>query len=193
MHVKSQSIASTSNTTYWWALKTQKESVIFEPARTHHLALKAENFENQIFTFGCFSLKAVYIFCKLQRLLKVAKFLFMYSFTHTNIVFLFRHLPTETVTFINVCYHMKCFSGDRFSFFFQVFPGLFFHSQLGLCMLLTYCFLKFSLMRATWQDWLELFPWCLTFRESIVSACKRYIDHQYSESVSNKNLALHWG
>ena len=34
--------------------------------------------------------------------LQVAKFSFMYSFTHTNIVFLFRHLPTEIVNFINV-------------------------------------------------------------------------------------------
>ena len=41
----------------------------------------------------------------------------MYSFTHTNIVFLFRHLPTEIVNFINVCYQMKCFCGDSFSFF----------------------------------------------------------------------------
>ena len=29
----------------------------FEPARTHYLGLKAQNFENQIFTFECFSLK----------------------------------------------------------------------------------------------------------------------------------------
>ena len=42
---------------------------------------------------------------------------FMYSFTHTNIVFLFRHLPTEIAIFINVCYQMKCFGGDSFSFF----------------------------------------------------------------------------
>ena len=88
LYVKSQSIASTSNTTFWWALQTQTEWVIFEPARTHHLGLKAQNFENPIFTFGCFSLKAVYYSCKLQRLLWVAKFLIMYPFTHTNIVFL---------------------------------------------------------------------------------------------------------
>ena len=117
LYVKSQFIASASNITFWWALQTQIEWVIFQPARTHHLGLKAQNFENPIFTFGCFSLKAVYNSCKLQRLLQVAKFLFMYSFTHTNIVFLFRHLPTEIVIFINVCYQMKCFSGDSFSFF----------------------------------------------------------------------------
>ena len=115
--VKPQSIASTSNKIFWWPLQTQTEWVIFQPARTHHLGLKAQNFENPIFTFGYFSLKAVYNSCKLQRLLQVAKFLIMYSFTHTNIVFLFRHLPTEIVIFINVCYQMKCFSGDSFSFF----------------------------------------------------------------------------
>ena len=48
--------------------------------------------------------------------MQVAKFLIMYSFTHTNMAFLFRHLPTEIVIFINVCYQMKCFSGDSFSF-----------------------------------------------------------------------------
>ena len=110
----SQSITLTNNTTFWWVLQTQTEGVIFEPARTHHLGFKAQNFENPIFTFGCFSLKAVYNFCKLQRLLQVAKFLIMYSFTHINIVFLFRYLPTEITIFIDVCYQMKFFS---FSFF----------------------------------------------------------------------------
>ena len=113
LYVKSQSIALTSNTTFWWALQTQTEWVIFEPARTHHLGLKVQNFENPIFTFACFSLKVVYNSCKLQRLLQVAKFLFMYSFT----ILLFRHLPTEIFIFINVCYQMKYFSGDSFPFF----------------------------------------------------------------------------
>ena len=40
----------------------------------------------------------------------------MYSFTHTNITFLFKHLPTKIVIFINFCYQMKCFSGDSFYF-----------------------------------------------------------------------------
>ena len=117
LYVKSQSITSTSKITFWWALQAQAEWVIFELARTYHLSLKAQNFENAIFTFGCFSLEAVYNSCKLQRLLQVAKFLFMYSFTHTTIVFLFRHVPTEIVISITDCYQMKCFSGDRFSFF----------------------------------------------------------------------------
>ena len=131
MYVKSQSIAPTSNTTFWWSLQTQTEWVIFQPAKTHHLGLKAQNFENLIFTFGCFSLKAVYNSCKLQRLLKVAKFLFMYSFTHTNIVFLFSHLPTEIVIFINVSYQMKCFSGDSFSFFIPPTFVISFEAQIS--------------------------------------------------------------
>ena len=89
-----QVFASTSNIPFWWALQTKTEWAIFEPARTHHLGLKAQSFQKPIFKLGCFSLKALYNSCKIQRLFQVAKFLFMYSFTHTNIVLLFRHLPT---------------------------------------------------------------------------------------------------
>ena len=42
-----------------------------------------------------FPLKAVYNSCKLQRLLQVAKFLFMYLFTTLH----FRHLPAEILIF----------------------------------------------------------------------------------------------
>ena len=49
--------------------------------------------KNPIFTFGCFSLKAVYNSCKLQKLLQFEKFLFMYSFT----TLLFRRLPTKII------------------------------------------------------------------------------------------------
>ena len=115
LYVKSQSIASTSNTTFWWAPQTQTEWVIFEPARTHHLGLKAQNFESPIFTFRSFSLKAVDNSCKLQILLQVTKFFFMHFFTHISILFHFRHLPTEIIVF--VCYQMRCSSGDSFSFF----------------------------------------------------------------------------
>ena len=87
LYVKSQCIASTSNTTFWWAVQTQTDWVIFEPAGTHHLCLKAQIFQKTVFTYGRFSLKAVYNSCKLQRLLKVSKFLFMYSFTRSNKVF----------------------------------------------------------------------------------------------------------
>ena len=71
----------------------------------------------QYLHFGCFSLKAVYNSGKLQRLWQVAKILIMNSFTHTNIVFLPIYVPTEIVIFINVCYQMKCFSDNSFSFF----------------------------------------------------------------------------
>ena len=115
LYGKSQSITWTSNTTFWSALQTQTKWVIFEPARTQHLGLKAQNFENLMFTFGCFSLTAIYNFCKLQRRLQVATILIMNSFSHTNILFLFRCLPTEILIFIKVCYQMKCFSDDCFS------------------------------------------------------------------------------
>ena len=98
-----QSIASTSSATFLWTPQTQTEWVIFEPSKTHHLGLKVQNFEKPMFIFGCFSFKAVYNSCKLHRLLQVAKFLFMFSFTHTNVVFLFSQQPTEIVTFISVC------------------------------------------------------------------------------------------
>ena len=88
------------------------------------MGLQVQNFENPIFIFGCFSLKAVYNSCKLQRILQAAKFLIMYCLTHSNIVFLFRHLPTENIIFINVCYQMKCFSGDSFSFLGACFANI---------------------------------------------------------------------
>ena len=112
-----QSITSNTKKNFWWAVQTQIEWVIFHPVRTHHLGLMAQNIAKPIFPFGCFYLKAVYNSCKLQRLLQDAKFLIMYSFTHTNIVFLFRHLPTEIVIFIKVCCQIKCFSNDSFSIF----------------------------------------------------------------------------
>ena len=107
--VKPQSIAWTGNTTFWRALHRQTERLIFEPARTHHLGLKVQYFENPIFIFGCFSLKAVYDSCKLQSFCLCTLLL-------TLTVFLFRNLTTEIVIFINICYKMKCFSGDSFSF-----------------------------------------------------------------------------
>ena len=61
---------------------------------------------------------------KLQRLLQVAKFLFMCSFTHTNTFFLFMHLRTEIVIFKNVFYQMKCFKGDSFSFLWAGFANI---------------------------------------------------------------------
>ena len=54
LYVKSQPIASTSNPTFWWALQTQTEWVVFESARTHHLGLKVWNFDNPIGNLGDF-------------------------------------------------------------------------------------------------------------------------------------------
>ena len=91
--------------------RKQSDSFLSHPE--HTIWVSRHRSENLIFKFGCFSLKAVYNSCKLQRFLQVEKFLFMCSFT----TLLFRHLPTEIVILINVCYQMKCFSGDSFSFF----------------------------------------------------------------------------
>ena len=80
--------------------RNQSESFLKQAER--NLDLKAQNFENPIFTLGCFYLKAVYNSYKLKRLLQVARFLFMYSFT----TLLFRQLPTEIAIFINICYQI---------------------------------------------------------------------------------------
>ena len=91
--------------------RKQSEPFLSQPEHTicvsRHRILRTQSLH-----FGCLSLKAVYFSCKVQRLLQVAKFLFMYSFT----TLLFMHIPTEIVIFINVCYHMKCFGGNSFSF-----------------------------------------------------------------------------
>ena len=87
---------------------SQPEHIIWVP---RHRTLRTQYLHLGVFLWKQYKILASYKdFFKLQ-------FLFMYSFTHTNIVFLFRHLPTEIVIFINVCYQMKCFSGDSFSFF----------------------------------------------------------------------------
>ena len=117
LYAKSQSVTSTRNTIYLWALQIQAEWVISEPARTNHMGLKAQIFENPIFKFWCFSLKPVRNSCKLPRHLQIAQFFIIYSSTHTNIVFLFRYQATEIVIFIKVCCQMECFSGDSFYFF----------------------------------------------------------------------------
>ena len=95
--------------------RKQTESFLSQPKHTiwvsRHRTLEPK------FISGCFSLKAVHNSCKFERLLQAAKFLFMFSFTHTNVLFIFRHLPTEIVIFINVCCQMKCFSGASFSLF----------------------------------------------------------------------------
>ena len=72
LYVKSQSIASTSSTTFWWVLQTQTEWVIFEPARTNTLGFKTELWEPNTYIWVFFFLKQYIIlasykdFCKLQ-------------------------------------------------------------------------------------------------------------------------------
>ena len=76
-----------------------------------------------------------------------------------------------------------------FTFFIiRIRLWIFKNSQLVLCMLLKYCSLKFDCSLNA--NWLEIFCWYLTFSESQqIESC---LDHQYSDSVSRKNLALHW-
>ena len=86
--------------------------VIFEPTRAHHLDLKALNFDNPIFILGCFSLKVVYNSCKLQRHSQVAKFLFIYSFTHTN--FRTNSLSFQAPTYWNCHPHKRLLPDEVF-------------------------------------------------------------------------------
>ena len=103
MYVKSPSIASTSSTTFWWALQMQTDWVILEPVRTLFGSLGTELWEPNIYIWVFFFKNSIKLL-QVTRLLQVAKFLFMYSFTHTNIVCFFNHLPTEIAIFKNVCY-----------------------------------------------------------------------------------------
>ena len=105
----------------------QSESFLSQPEHTiwvsRHRTLRTQYLHLGVFLWKQYIILVSYKdFCKLQI------FYFMYSFT----TLLFRHLPTETFIFINVCYQMKCFGGDSFSFFLeQVF--LIFHLRFLFC------------------------------------------------------------
>ena len=86
LYVKSQSIASTSSTTFSWAPQTQTEWVIFEPSKTHHLVSRHITLTTQYLHLAVFFWK-IFDSCKLQRFLQATKFFFMFSFTHTNSFF----------------------------------------------------------------------------------------------------------
>ena len=60
LYVYSQSIASTSNTAFWWVLHMQTEWVSDDPARTHHFGLRVQKLENLIFMLGYLSLNVLY-------------------------------------------------------------------------------------------------------------------------------------
>ena len=96
--------------------RKSSESFLSQPGSTIWVS-RHRSLRTQYLHFGVFFLKAMYNSCKLQRPLQAEKFFFMYSVTYTNILFLFRHLPTEIGIFINVCYQKICFSGDSPSFF----------------------------------------------------------------------------
>ena len=92
--------------------RKQNESFLREPEHTiwvsRHRTLRSQYLHLVVFLWKQYIILASYKgFCNL----------IMYSFTHTNLVFLFRHLPAEIVIFINVCSQMKCFIDDSFSFF----------------------------------------------------------------------------
>ena len=88
--------------------RKQSASFLSQPEHTtwvsRHRTLRTQHLHFAVFPWKQYIILASY------------KFLFMYSFTHTNIFFLSRHLSTEIAVFINVCYQMKCFSGDIFYF-----------------------------------------------------------------------------
>ena len=97
--------------------RKQSESFLSQPEHTIWVS-RQRTLRTQYLHLGVFLWKQYIILGRYKDYkLQVAKILFMYSFTHTNIVFLFRHLPTEIGIFINFCYQMKCFSGDSFPFF----------------------------------------------------------------------------
>ena len=93
----------------------QSESFLSQPEQTiwvsRHRTLRTQYLHLGVFLWKQYKILPSYKdFCKLQ-------FLFMYSFTYINKVFLFKHLAAEIVIFKNVCHKMKCFSDDSFSFF----------------------------------------------------------------------------
>ena len=104
---------STSNTTFWWALQTQTEWVIFESVRTNYWVSRYRTLKTQNLHFGVFLWKQYII-------LASYKVLFMYCFTHSNIAFLSRHVFTETVIFINACYQRKCFNWEQVLLIFHL-------------------------------------------------------------------------
>ena len=81
-------------------IRKQSESFLSQPEHTiwvsRHRTLRTQYLHLGIFLWKQYKILASYKdFCNLQ-------FLFMYSITYTNIVFLFKYLPTEIVIFKNV-------------------------------------------------------------------------------------------
>ena len=81
-------------------IRKQSESFLRQPEQTiwisTHRTFSSQYLHLVVFLWKQYKSLASYKdFCKLQ-------FLFMFFFTHTNTVFLFKHLPTEIVIFKNV-------------------------------------------------------------------------------------------
>ena len=114
-------------------IRKQSESFLSQPEQTiwvsRHRTLRTQYLHLYGFLWKQYKTFASYKdFWKLQ-------LLFMYSFTHYNIAFLFKHLPTKIFIFKSVCYWMNCFCDDNFSIFqeqvFLIFNLLFwFHVNL---------------------------------------------------------------
>ena len=71
----------------------------------------------QYLHLGAFLWKENTILAICENFRKLQSFCWCTPLLTLTYIFLFRHLPTEIVIFINFCYQVKCFSGDRFSLF----------------------------------------------------------------------------
>ena len=96
--------------------RKQSESFLSQPEQTiwvsRHRTLRTQYLHLGVFLWKQYMILASYKdFCKSQKFWLCTPLL-----TRT-----YRHLPTKIVIFINLCYQMKCFSGDRFSFFLSRF------------------------------------------------------------------------
>ena len=117
LYVKSQSIASTSNTTFWWALqRKQNESFLSQSEHiiwvSRHRNVRTQYLHLSVFIWKQYIIQSSYKdFCILQSFWLCTPLpILTQSFFSWN-------LHTEIVIFINVSYQMKCFDGDNFSFF----------------------------------------------------------------------------
>ena len=83
-------------------IRKQSESYLSQPEHTIWIS-RHRTLKTQYLHLGVFLWKQYKILASYKDFFK-SQFLFMYSFTHTNIVFPFKHLPTEIVIFKKDCY-----------------------------------------------------------------------------------------
>ena len=96
--------------------RKQSESFLSQPEHTIWVS-RHRTLRIQYLHLGTSLLKQYIILASYKDFCKLQSFCLCTPLLNTNIVFLFRHLPTEIFILINVCYQMGCFSGDSFSFF----------------------------------------------------------------------------